>query len=386
MARLVDREKNRSRRGRALFILTSDRMGGTERVTRTLALEAARSGDFEGVDIFVLAWSRTGTLDELERQAGVRLHYALAPNTSRGMLSMVRFLATRGYAFVFSSATHVNAVCSAMRKLGLLRTGWLVGRESTQAFDRDFGRMGPLSRMLYRLYGGQDVLVCQTERMGLALSRRTRGRFDSKLKVVPNPIDRERIESGLRLRPVEEMAEIPMDRTRIVWCGRLSAVKSPLRAIEVLRLLHSSGVNDAHLIVIGDGPLRDDMLNHAVNSGIDRFVTFLGHRDNPAAAMAGARLGLVTSDVEGFPNVILEMLAAGVRAIVTTDCAGELNTLPCTFVSRSTDAATIAKTALQALASQENCNVGQFLGQRSPGSALRSMMDPNHRAAIRAGT
>jgi glycosyltransferase involved in cell wall biosynthesis len=361
-------------------------MGGSERVTRTLAREAARFGDFEGVDIFVLAWSRTGTLDELERQAGVRLHYALAPNTSRGMLSMVRFLAVRRYAFVFSSATHVNAVCSAMRKLGLLRTGWLVGRESTQAFDRDFGRMGPLSRMLYRLYGAQDVLVCQTERMRQSLARSTRGRFDAKLKVVPNPVDRERIERGRRMPPPPHLAQIPADRMRIVWCGRLSPVKSPLRAIEVVRLLHMSGMNNAHLVVIGDGPLRQDLVTHALNSGVQEFVTFVGHQENPAAAMAGARLGLVTSDVEGFPNVILEMLAAGVGAVVTTDCAGELNRLPCTFVSPSVDAATIAKAAIVALASQDTCNVGQLFAQRSPASSLRSMMDPNHRAAMHAGT
>jgi glycosyltransferase involved in cell wall biosynthesis len=182
------------------------------------------------------------------------------------------------------------------------------------------------------------------------------------------------------------MAEIPPDRTRIVWCGRLSPVKSPLRAIEVVRLLHSSGVKEAHLIVIGDGPLRDDMLSQAINSGLGAFVTFVGQQENPTAAMAGARLGLVTSDVEGFPNVILEMLAAGVGAIVTTDCAGDLNTLPSTFVSPSADAATIAKTAIQALTSEDTCNLGQFLGQRSPASAFRSMMGPNRPSAIHAGT
>ena len=386
MRRLVDRGAAPSWRGRALFILTSDRMGGTERVTRTLAREAVRSGSFEGVDILVLAWSRTGTLDELESKAGVRLHYSFAPNTSSGILSMVRFLATRRYAFVFSSATHLNAVCSAMRRLGLLRARWLVSRESTQTFDRDFGRLGPLSRMLYRLYGAQDVLVCQTERMLQSLNRRTQGRFDAKLKVIPNPIDRERIESGLHMGPPEELAIIPLDRTRIVWCGRLSAVKSPLRAIELVQLLHSSGVKNAHLIVIGDGPLREDMLNHAISSGIAEFVTFVGHQENPAAAMAGARLGLVTSDVEGFPNVILEMLAAGVGAIVTTDCAGDLERLPCTFVSPTPDAPTIAKTAVSALASRGCGNVEEFLAQRTATTALRSMMESNRRAASPTGT
>jgi glycosyltransferase involved in cell wall biosynthesis len=360
--------------GRALFLLTSDRMGGAERVTCTLAREAARSQLFDGVDIFVLAWSRTGTLDDLEAECNVCLHYTHATKPRGGLVSLVRFMAKRPFDFVFSSATHLNAMSSAMRKLGLLQTNWLVTRESTPVFERDFGARGQLARMLYRLYGAQDLIVCQTERMRQSISLRTRRRFDAQLKVIPNPIDTRQIETGLSGQPPVEIATIPPGRMLIVWCGRLSRVKSPTRAVEVLRLLHKTGLNSAHLVVIGEGPLSDEMTQRAVAAGLKDFVTFVGHQQNPAACMAGARLGLVTSDVEGFPNVILEMLGSGVRAIVTTDCAGELNQLPRTWVSPSSDPVALAQTAFEALKSESNSDIDGFLEQRSPASFLRAMM------------
>jgi glycosyltransferase involved in cell wall biosynthesis len=360
------------RRTRALFLLTSDRMGGAERITCSLAGEAARSGLFDSVDVFILAWSRSGTLDSLEAECGVGLHYTLAASTSRGIVPLIRFLATRRFDFVFSSATHLNGLCSAMRRLGLLRTGRLVARESTPIFDRDFGNRGRLARMLYRLYGAQDLIVCQTERMRESVSQKTGHRFDSKLKVIPNPVCR--TETPLAKAPAG-IAAIAPGRLCIVWCGRLAAVKSPVKAIEVLRLLHDGGLTRAHLIVVGDGPLRSEMKKRAADAGLEDFVTFTGHQANPAASMARARLGLVTSDVEGFPNVILEMLAAGVPAIVTTDCAGGLDQLPSTLVSPATDPERIAETAIRALAAERTKDVDQYLKQRSPQSVLRSMID-----------
>jgi glycosyltransferase involved in cell wall biosynthesis len=373
------------RSGRALFLLTSDRMGGAERVTSTLAREAASSQLFDGVDIFVLAWNRSGTLDQLESECNVRLHYAHASKQYRGIGSLIRFVAKRRFAFVFGSATHLNALASALRRLGLLRTNWLVTRESTAIFERNFDGSGRLARVLYWFYGAQDLIVCQTERMRLALSLKTRHRLDAKLTVIPNPIDARRIEAARRAPPPVEILAIPPGRTLIVWCGRLSPVKSPTRAIEVLHLLHEGGLNSAHLVVIGDGPLRDEMTQQVADAGLNDFVTFAGHQDNPAVWMASAHLGLVTSDVEGFPNVILEMLGSGVPAIVTTDCAGELDQMPRAWLSPSTDPLAISKTALAALGSESPLDVDGYLEQRSPAAVLRDLMGSNYRQNPAAG-
>lgn len=355
---------------RALFLFPSDRMGGAERVTRTLALEAARSGRYDVVDCFILCWDRSGTLDRLEQLGNVRLHYTLARGERGGVLALLGILSRRRYDLVFSSHTHLNAACSGARRIGLLRTKRLVSRESTLMFERTFRGEEHIYRALYRLYGKQDLIVCQTERMRASLDKHTGHRFRGLLTVLPNPIDAERIAEGRRMAPPAALDNIPPGRRPIAWCGRLSEVKSPLRAVDVLRELHDRGARDMHLVFIGDGPLRQATEDHAAKRGLAEFVTFTGHMANPVPALTRCEVGLVTSDVEGFPNVILEMLAAGIRGVATTDCAGGLKRIPGLCIANENTAAALADAMEGAQTESDISSVPEFLSLRAPSHYL----------------
>jgi glycosyltransferase involved in cell wall biosynthesis len=195
---------------------------------------------------------------------------------------------------------------------------------------------------------------------------------------VPNPIDGDRIEAGVLTKAPPELREIPADRIRIAWCGRLSQVKSPLRAIGVLRSLHDRGLTAAHLIVIGDGPLLDEMVTKAADENLTKAITFVGHQPNPVAFMASAQLGLITSDIEGFPNVILEMLGAGVNAIVTTNCAGGLQEIPGVYVAPERSVAALTDTLLKVDRGRRDPRISKFLDERSPSAFLQATMDVGH--------
>nr|WP_287233236.1 glycosyltransferase [Mesorhizobium sp.] len=349
-------------------------MGGAERIVRTMALEAARSGQFDRVDVFVLCWSRTGTLDELEKSGNVALYYTEAATEWRGLPFLVRILMRHRYALVFSSSTHINALCSVMRRLHLLRTARLVSRESTVMFERDFGRSGKVFRAFYWLYGKQDLIVCQTTRMCASLNRHTHGRFHHLLKVIPNPIDFDRIDAGRGLRLPPHIEALPETSLKIVWCGRLSPIKSPVRAIETMRALHDMGRPQTHLFVIGDGPSRESVEAAIDQLNLQAHVTLVGYQLNPAAVMACCDLGLMTSDIEGFPNVILEMLAAGVKGVVTTNCAGDLDTIPGVRISAEKTPAAIAEEIVALSEAAYDAKIPSFLEMRRPSSFLCKIM------------
>ncbi|WP_127091179.1 glycosyltransferase [Aquabacter cavernae] len=363
--------------GSALFLMPSDRMGGAERMVHMMAREAALSGRFARVEVFVLCWSRTGTLDDLEALGNVTLHYTLAANEGGGLLPLLWCLVRKRYAFVFSSSTHLNALCSLMRRLGALRVVRLVARESTTIFDRNFGRRGALIRMLYKLYGAQDLIVCQTERMRASLDFHTQGRFREKLATLPNPIDMERIEAGRRMAPPDAIGTMPADRIKIAWCGRLEPVKSPERAIATLQALHAAGETGMHLVMIGEGSLREALEAQARALGIAGHVTFAGFHPLPSAILAQCELGLLTSDREGFPNVILEMLASGIKRVVTTDCAGELDAIPGLAVVPLTGALTdaLADALCEARDCEREPDIIPFLGRRGVASYLVAMIE-----------
>jgi glycosyltransferase involved in cell wall biosynthesis len=349
-------------------------MGGAERVTRTIAREAARSGNFDRVDCFVLCWSRTGTLDALEDEGNVHLHYTLASSERGGILALLGFLRRWRYDLVFSSHTHMNALCSLTRGIGLLRTRRLISRESTTMFERKFKRAGPIFRAMYRLYGNQDLIICQTDRMRQSLDKNTAGRFRRLLRTLPNPIDIERVEAGRQMDVPPALSQLGSDRTLIGWCGRLSDVKNPLGALDVLRSLHDTGREDMHMVMIGDGPMSAESQAYATSLNLQGHVTFTGYMANPVPALAKCDLGLVTSEIEGFPNVVLEMLAAGIKGIATTNCAGGLDMIPSVHISESGTAQTLAEALTRIATSDQSPLVARFLEERKPAKYLIDAM------------
>lgn len=330
---------------RALFLFPTDQMGGAERVTRMLAEAALQSDRFDEVTCFVLARQPQGALDALAKHPRARVIHTSTPKEFLGIPKLLGLLSSEYFELVFSSHTHLNAFASLVRRLGLLRTRRLVTRESTLIFERKMGWRGNVIRSLYRFYGGQDLIVCQTKRMAASLAHHTKHRFDPITITLANPVDLPAIASALQL-PAAQLDHIPKTAFKIVWCGRLSSVKSPLRAIETLEELHKVGRTDAHLVMIGDGPMWDQIASLAEKLGMASHLTLVGHHPTPAALMQHCQMGLMTSDVEGFPNVILEMFAAGVPFVVTTDCAGDLTEIPNTAITKKKTSSDLAQKIL----------------------------------------
>ena len=345
----------------ALFLLPTDLMGGAEKVLRLTAEAAARAGLFDRVVVFVLAGPPSGSLDALAAQ-GAEVVHARARTQRAALPALLRTFSRERYTLVFSTHSHLNAAASAARKLGLLRTRRLVARESTLIFERDLGPTGRLVRGLYHLYGAQDRIVCQTERMARSLQKHTRGRFAAATRHVPNPV-----EATSRV-----LAKPPAETFDIVWCGRLAPVKAPERALGALQRLRAQG-HDARLTILGDGPLRSALERRAVDLGIEDATTFAGRVADPKARMAEHDLGLLTSDIEGFPNVVLEMLAAGVRRVVTTDCAGGLREIPGVLVAPHNPHA-LATALLEAHATPAPTGLDAFLAERSPDAFLQAIV------------
>ena len=364
---LKTREKTLSgnKGNRALFLFPTDHMGGAEQLTRMIARESALGKEFDHIDCFILSRSRTGTLDDINTLPNVTLHYTGAGNECGGLIDLIRILSRHRYDFVFSSHTHLNALCSLLRWLGILRTMRLVTRESTLIFERDFGGMGVLIRALYHFYGTQDMIVCQTERMRRSLNKHTNDRLAAKSLVISNPIDLDRINLTKR-EPTNILDHIPAVATKIVWCGRLVPIKAPIRAIQTLHALHHRGVPNMHLVMIGDGPLADDVRDSVHKLGLDSHVTLCGYQSNPVAIMTRCNLGLLTSDTEGFPNVILEMLAAGVPGVVTTNCAGDMKNIPGVWITDVPSPTALADTIIRAGELLRPSALAAFLESRSP--------------------
>jgi glycosyltransferase involved in cell wall biosynthesis len=93
--------------------------------------------------------------------------------------------------------------------------------------------------------------------------------------------------------------------------GRLVAVKRVDLFLDTCRALLSRGENKYHFHIIGDGPLKLQLLQQSKRLGVDTAVTFHGHRDDVANFIKGLDLLVMCSDHEGLPMTALESVALG---------------------------------------------------------------------------
>lgn len=357
---------NPSQTRRALFLFPTDQMGGAERVTRQLVQAAVESGKYDVIECCVIAKRSQGTLADLASIPNVSVFYTNAPRELMGLIPFIKAIWGKEYDFVFSSHAHINALMSLLRRVGVLTVRRLVARESTLIFERDLGWKGNLVKLLYKFYGSHDLIICQTERMAISLNKNTRGRLASKTIVLNNPVDLRKF-SVVKERPDLVPGLICFRGLKLVWCGRFSSVKDPFLAIDVLRSIIDAGVSDVRLVMIGEGGLREAIEAYAAKKSISDEVILTGYHSFPAEIFKFCDVGLLTSEIEGFPNVILEMLASGVRFIVTTDCAGGLRKIPNVLVSEGRNADELAQLILKGskeLKGDED--VAQFLADRGP--------------------
>ena len=75
------------------------------------------------------------------------------------------------------------------------------------------------------------------------------------------------------------------------------------------------------LMILGQGPMRDDLERHAATLGMKNVVSLPGWVDNPWDFMAYAALFVLSSRFEGLPGALIEALACGCPS-VSTDCPG----------------------------------------------------------------
>jgi glycosyltransferase involved in cell wall biosynthesis len=97
--------------------------------------------------------------------------------------------------------------------------------------------------------------------------------------------------------------------------GRLAPVKDFAVAIEAIGRL--AGERDVHLVLIGDGPERQNLEQLAQNTGVAGRVHFVGQQSNIAEWFAALDLYINCSYSEAMNLAILEAMAAGVPCVVT---------------------------------------------------------------------
>jgi glycosyltransferase involved in cell wall biosynthesis len=146
-----------------------------------------------------------------------------------------------------------------------------------------------------------------------------------RIRVVPNFASDEAfrvLSAGCIGRKRRELG-IPEDRFVVGCVARLAPVKDHatlLRASAIARATHPL----MHLLIVGDGPCRHDLEILAGELGMTDAVTFAGERSDGLNYHQLCDASALSSVSEGFPNTLVEAMAAG-RAVVATNVGGNVD-------------------------------------------------------------
>ncbi|MBV9932647.1 MAG: glycosyltransferase [Alphaproteobacteria bacterium] len=294
---------------RLAFLLPNFRGGGAERVALTLIHDFVGRG-YE-VDL-VLVRAAGELLDQLP--SSVNLVDLGASRFVGALLPLARYLRRRRPHAVQVRMWPLTIVAILARALARSRTRLVLSDHSP--LSRHYAhspRMLRLLRWTVRLlYPRAEARILVSEGAAEDLARLS-GLPRDFFTVIYNPLSR--IAPPAPSAEVEELWD-GCDG-RIVSIGSLVAIKNHALLIDAFARLRRH--RRARLLVLGAGPLLDALQAQAARLGVGEDVRFLGFVRDPAPFLASADLFALSSDFEGFGNVLVEAMWLGVD-VVSTDC------------------------------------------------------------------
>ena len=231
------------------------------------------------------------------------------------------------------SPRNVVAVASLRRLVGAVRPGIVHGHSSIGGAA---ARAVP-GRRHATAYTPNGV---PQQRLALAIERRLAARTDLTIAVSPSEAElllalrlatRDRlvtIRNGIDLEAAAAPAAVdlratlglPPDATVVGSISRMIDQKRPADLVDLARRLRDAGT-DAHVVVIGAGPLSSAVDDAAARAGVaDRFHR-LRHLPSAAAVLGQLDVFVLASAFEGGPYAPLEAMRAGVP-VVLSDAVG----------------------------------------------------------------
>lgn len=306
------------------------RGGGVERIRLVLAREFLALG--HEVD-FVLVNAVGDLIEEIPGKARIF------------DLKAKRLLASTRPLILYLKRERPDAILVAMWPLTIIGVlaRWLAGAggrlllSDHNNLSRAYAARGVLHRMLLMrpsmtaFYRMADARVAVSKGIVEDLASLS-GLSPKKFRVVHNPVT---FPPGTSIQDGETEALWRGGGPRLLSVGSLKPQKNHALLIDAFARL---AIPDAKLMILGSGPLKEKLLGQADRLGVAAQVILPGFVAKTEPIYRSADLFVLTSDYEGFGNVLVEALHHGLP-VVSTNCPsgpseiladGEFGTLvPC---------------------------------------------------------
>ncbi|WP_018185279.1 glycosyltransferase family 4 protein [Kaistia granuli] len=287
---------------RIAFVLSGLGAGGAEKIVNLLAHHRQRCGD----SICILAVNADSPESYFPYDPDIRVvtlggrrhGMTRVTATGRQILDLRRRLAELKPDLVVSFLTKIN-VMAGIATVGFDAPVIMSERNNfqSQAMSPIWRLAGPIAARRAARMVMQTSDACQALPPGLR----------SRTTIIPNPV----------AQP-EDLVSLPGDGTRVVAVGRLEQQKGFDLLLEAFARFVRH-VPSGRLTIFGDGPQRAALEQQARELGVGDRVRMPGVTKSPGDWVLAGDIFVLSSRFEGFPNVLLEAMTAGL-ATIAFDC------------------------------------------------------------------
>ena len=316
------------RKPRVLHVLASLTLGGIE----TWLVHMLRNRDeFSVRHEILLTRPGHGEYEDEVRNLGIPIHRVLMGKSRRAWLrSLRRFLEEEGpfdavhsHVYLFSAAVLSAAKAAGVPvRIAHCHTARSKGRDH-QTLRHRLRRSAAIrwfKRTATRRIGISDAAI--EEIAGTAWES------DPSASVLIYGFDFSRYAgTAERGAGVRQSLGIDEGASVVGHVGRFEAVKNHRFLLEAFAALLEVRPG-AHLVLVGDGPVRDQTIARAQSLGLSGSVHFPGTTDDVPAYMAMFDLFALPSFSEGLGIVCVEAQAAGTLSVVSDAVPREVSVLP----------------------------------------------------------
>lgn len=298
-----------------LFLTRSLGVGGAERQLVTLACALHNAGHRVTVSCL---YDIEGPLKEQLRKNSISFHVFKKKgrwDLVRFFFSLVCFVRSLKPDIVHSYMPLQNILALSLKPFVFSKIvcGIRIALPNLKAYDR-------LTQVVYwlekKIIGFSDGVISNSQ---AALARYQTHQKKTVFHVIPNGVDFSKFypsfETALSFRAQNHL---PQQDFLIGMVGRFDPQKNyPLFLKAAARLLRQR--KDLHFVGVGDqtGPYFPEYVKQARELGLENKITWLYKPSEMRELYSALDLLCLTSDFEGFPNVLVEALACGTPCLST---------------------------------------------------------------------
>lgn len=231
---------------------------------------------------------------------------------------LVRYLNKFNPDVLISANNYINVTVAISHKLAKADTQLILSVHLDRRYRNSkspFYRKIIMKYLMNFSYKYADEVVAVSKGVAKYISEVT-DKDEDEVKVIYNPIyDKEIIEKSKEKadHPWLNESDVPV----VITAARFVEQKNLSLLIRAFKIV--SDKSGAKLIILGEGKLEEELKSLVKKLGLDNSISFEGFVSNPYKYIKRADVFALSSDYEGFGNVLVETLAVN-TPIVSTDC------------------------------------------------------------------